>query len=184
MGRYQKLTILVFFTFLLLSPLQIVSAERGPAASLREAARYGKEGQLDFAFLELRDLLREHPEGPHVLEVEFAIGEYYFLQRNLLEAKRAFLDCLSKIQFDSIPRLLCQIYLLKCEEKGTSSEMSHRLLAQLKQELSSKKFFKAFDEKQTRSWESALGTLYTLNEFVNRLEILQNGQTFYTVTLP
>ena len=184
MGCHYRLTILGFLTFLLFQPHAVVFAERELAASLQEAARYGKEGRIDFAFLELRELLREHPEGPHVPEVEFAIGEYYFLQRDLLEARQTFLSCLSKIPFDSIPRLLCQIYLLKCEEKKGGSEMSHRLLVQLKQELSSKKFFKAFDEKQTRSWESSLGTLYTLNEFVNRLEILQNGQAFYTVTLP
>ena len=184
MERHYHLTILIFLTFLLFQPLQPVSAEKNLQASLQEAARYGKEGRADFAFLELRELLREHPEGSHVPEVEFAMGEYYFLQNDLQEAQQAFLSSLSKIQFDSIPRLLCQIYLLKCEEKKGGLKPVKRLLTQLKQELSSKKFFQAFDEKRARTWESPLGTLYTLNEFVNRLEILQNGQILYTVTLP
>ena len=177
MGRHYLLVTFVFLTFLLIQPLQDVFAGQGVQASLDQAARYGKEGKLDFAFMELRNLLRTYPEGPHVPEVEFALGEYFFLQRNPREAKAAFLRCLPEIPFDSVPRFLCQIYLLKCEEDSPGSKVPP-LLTQLKQQLSSQRFFQAFDDKRTRTWESPLGTSYTLNEFVNRVEILQNGQTF------
>lgn len=185
MGRNYFLNIFILLTFLLLFLPQDARSENTLQAGLSRAERYGEEGKRDFAFLELRDLLQRYPEGPHVPEVEFGLAEYHFLQGNFLEGKEAFLRCLSKIQHDSIPRVLSQVYLLKYQEKISGSSMLAKdLLAQLKQELSSQKFFEAFDDKRTRTWQSPLGNHYTLHEFVDHLEILQNGQPFYTITLP
>lgn len=184
MGRYYLYNIFILLTFSLFYPSHDLFAERSMQAGLQQAELYGKEGKLDFVFLELRDLLQRHPKDPHVPEIEFAVAEYLFLQKNFLEAKETFQRCLAKIKYDSTPRLLTQVYLLICLEKSGSPLASRNLLAQLKKELSSQGFFLAFDDKRTTTWRSLLGTLYTLNEFVDRLEILKNGKPLYTLTLP
>jgi len=183
--RHYFIFIFILLTFLLPLFPGRVSAEEAIKVKLIQAERYGKEGKPDFAFLELRDLLQRYPEGSHVAEVEFGLAEYLFLQRNFSEATGAFQRSLSKLNYDSIPRVLGQIYLLKCREKTSGrTDSSPELLAQLKQELSSQKFFEAFDDKRTQTWQSPLGNLYTLDEFVDHLEVLLNGQPFYTITIP
>ena len=185
MVRYHPFGIFIFLTCLLSPFPQPLSAEDALEAGLRQAGRYGQEGKPDFAFLELRNLLRSHPEDPRVPEIEFGIAEYHFLQRNFQEANAFFLSSLSKINPDSTERFLGQVYFLKCQEQFPGgAESSQALLSELKRELSSQKFFVAFDDKRTRAWRSPLGSLYTFNEFVDRLEILQDGKPFYTITIP
>ena len=184
MIRNYLFIIFILLTFLLFYPSQELFAGPSLEVGLHEAEHYGKEGKLDFAFLELRDLLRRYPDDSHVPEMEFAVAEYLFLQKNFLEAKETFQRCLAKIKYDSTPRLLTQVYLLICLEKTGGRSASSDLLAQLKKELSSQGFFLAFDDKRTYTWRSLLGTLYTLNEFVDRLEILKNEKPLYTITLP
>ena len=184
MKRTYSLIILILLTFSLFYLPQSLFADHSLEAGLRQAELYGKEGKLDFAFLELRDLLRRYPGDPHVPEIEFAVAEYLFLQNSFSEAKETFQRCLPKIRSDSTPRLLGRIYLLICLEKTGSRVASKELRAQLKKELSSQGLFLAFDDKRTRTWQSFLGTFYTLHEFVDRLEVLRNGKSLYALTLP
>ena len=184
MGRNYLCSIFILLTFLPFYPSQDLFAETSLDAGLHQTEEYGKEGKLDFAFLELRDLLQRYPKDSHVPEIEFAVAEYLFLQKNFSEARETFQNCLSKIKHDSTPRFLTQVYLLICLEKMGGRSASNDLLAQLKKELSSQGLFLAFDDKRTYTWRSLLGTLYTLNEFVDRLEILKNGKPFYTLTIP
>jgi len=183
MGRIH-FTVFILLTFSLLSLPKVLFAEQPLKAGLKQAELYGREGKFDFAFMELRDLLRRYPEGPHVPQVEFGLAEYFFLQSNFAEARKAFSNCLSKIGEESTPRVLSQIYLLLCLEKTDRVPAAKTLLGQLKQKFSSQSFFIAFDDKRTHTWQSPLGIVYTLHEFVDRLEIYQNEKLFYTLNLP
>ena len=185
MRRNDPIFILILLTFLLLSPSKTLLAEGSLQEELQRAALYGKEEKWDFAFLELREILRQYPDGPHVSEVEFSIAEYLFQQGSYSEAWETLKGCLSKFTPASTQFLLARVYLLLCQEKtNVNTPTTKLLLGELKRELSSQKFFVAFDERRTRTWQSPLGIRYTLHEFVDRLEILKNEASFYTISLP
>ena len=148
-----------------------------------QAQRYVAEGEIDFAFMEYRSLLEEHSEGPSAQEAAFAIGEYYFNQHNTREAKEAF-ERFDQEPAEEIPKLLVQVYLLLCARILKDDPTAEILESRLKEVLSSKKLFLAFEENRVQVWTSPLGNRFELREFVDRMEISLNGSSFYSFSLP
>lgn len=141
------------------------------------------EGEIDFAFMEYRALLDEYPKDPSAREAAFAIGEYHFKQHNAHEAKRTF-EMFDQETAEEIPKLIAQVYLLLCARLLKDDASLQALESHLKEMLSSKKLFLAFEENRVREWTSPLGNHFELREFVDRLEIILNGTPFYAISLP
>ena len=175
--------LLISFSF---AGLQSVRGD-GDEESLRRrflrAEHYVIEGEIDFAFMEYRAILAEHPKDPSAREAAFAIGEYYFKQHNTRDARRAF-EKFHQEGAEEIPRLLTQVYLLLCARLLKDTSSAQALESHLKETLSSKKLFLAFEENHVREWTSPLGNRFALREFVDHMEITLNGAPFYSVSLP
>lgn len=148
-----------------------------------QAERYVAKGEIDFAFMEYRALLRETPSDPAARDAAFAVGEYYFRQRNIQEARDTF-EALSESSLEDIAGLLAHVHLLLCARLLEDTASASSLESRLKAFLSSRKFFLAFEEGRVQEWASPLGNRYELREFVDRMEMTCNGSPFYTITLP
>lgn len=180
----------VFFPFLGLGLLWILPA-MGPVQAdsestrqrMTEAKRYLAAGEVDFAFMEFRALLEEDPEGPVARDATFAIGEYHFRQHNDREAKEAFQKFI-EVSEEGIPQLIARVYLLQYAHALEDPSLAQELERRLKEQLSSKKLFLAFEENRVHQWTSPLGNQFELREFVDRMEITQNGVLFYAIRLP
>ncbi|MFH1857947.1 MAG: hypothetical protein ABH845_03480 [Candidatus Omnitrophota bacterium] len=182
----MKKTLFPIWIFLIVScfcAADMLHADETSRGKLAQAKQYVAEGELDFAFMEYRALLQEKPNSEGALEATFAIGEYYFKQRNGREAKEAFEQYLAQAE-EEIPRLLADVYLLQCFRLLGELSAFQTLEFQLKEMLSSKKLFLAFENERVQTWSSPLGNHFELREFVDRLEITQDGKSFYAIRLP
>jgi len=150
---------------------------------LAQAEQYVAEGEIDFAFMEFRALLQEDPDERLAQKATFAIGEYYFKQRSTREAKEAF-KAFYKSATEEIPKLLATVYLLQCARFVKDMEAVQAFELRLKETLSSKKLFLAFEENRMQEWTSPLGNRFQLREFIDRLEISLNDTPFYDIHLP
>jgi|GEM_PF-1565306 len=182
----KKVLLLIFCTLIpsLYWGITSLHAEQQPARErIAQAERYVTEGEIDFAFMEFRALLEEHPEDPSAREATFAIGEYYFKQHSVREAKGAF-EKFSEESTEEIPKLIATAYLLQCARLSEDTSSVQALESHLKEILSSKKIFLAFEENHTQKWNSPLGNHFEVREFVDRMEILLNDVPFCSVSLP
>ena len=178
----------LFVIYLLINFLLVgLKSVQGDQETLREkivqAERYVAEGEIDFAFMEYRALLEAYPKDPLAREAAFAIGEYHFDQHNTREAKRAF-EMFNQEAAEEIPRLLVQVYLLLCARLLKDDSSVQAFESHLKEMLSSKKLFLAFEENRIQEWTSPLGNRFSLREFVDHMEITLNGAPFYSISLP
>lgn len=162
---------------------EILLAQETARKKIAQAEAYVSEGEIDFAFMEYRAFLKEYPKDPLAERAIFAIGEYYFRQRSTREAKEAF-ERLSTASLEEIPRLLTTVYLLQCARTSEDTVTVQALEFHLKEILSSRKLFLAFEENRVQEWISPLGNRFELREFVDRLEIVLNDAPFYTIRLP
>lgn len=180
----KALFILYLFIFFPLWGLQNVEGDQVTVRErLTQAEHYAAEGETDFAFMEYRALLEEYPNDPSASEAAFAIGEYHFNQHSAREAKQAF-EMFHQEGAEEIPELLVQVYLLLCARVLKDDASVQFLESHLKEMLSSKKLFLAFEENRVQEWTSPLGNRFELREFVDRMEITLNGAPFYSISLP
>src|SRR5476651_1352497 len=56
----------------------------------KDAIQSVKEGKHDFAFMEFRAILDDFSNSRYSLPAKFALGEYYYLQKNLPMASDEF----------------------------------------------------------------------------------------------
>ena len=170
--------------FLIVTAVGAVQSDSESARQrMAQAQRYLAEGEIDFAFMEFRTLLEESPESPAARDATFAIGEYHLRQHNNREAKEAFQKFI-EVSEEGIPQLIAYVYLLQCAHSLEDTSLVQELEHHLKEQLSLKKLFLAFEETRVQEWISPLGNKFELREFVDRMEITQNGALFYAISLP
>ena len=183
----MKKALFLIFYLVIASLLWDVKDLHAEHLALRErmarAESYAAEGELDFAFMEYRALLQEGPEGPLAQKATFAIGEYYFKQRSTHEAKQAF-EKFREASAEEVPKLLATVYLVQCARFLEDAAAVKAFDSYLKETISSKKLFLAFEENRMQEWTSPLGNRFQLREFLDRLEISLNDAPFYTISLP
>ena len=82
--------------FLLLFAFCVLPADvsfAGEAArAFSNGVRFARAGQTDFAHMEFRAILKDHPRSRFYSPALFAAGEYFFLMGNHAEARAAFQD--------------------------------------------------------------------------------------------
>jgi uncharacterized protein HemY len=172
---------LAVFLCLLLSPVQNVLA-KSAGENWNEAQNYVRNGQKDFAFLELNAMVREYPNDSRTPAASFALAEYYFEQLDYMEARKILEEILAKPS-KSVTDLLAQIYLLKIAEATKSDTEKNEREERLKEILSSKRFFMLFGKKATKKWSSPLGNRFKFAEAVDKMEIFRNDELYYTINL-
>ncbi len=175
----------IAFTLMLVLFLQSMPAPAAESANgrIKNAKRFLSQKKPDFAFLEYRALLKDHPESPAAADAAFGLGEYYFEMRNVAESAMAF-QRLTVKPTDDVSQVLALTYLLKCAELSSDEQSIKTYRTQLKKSLASKKFLMLFGEGRKQQWNSPFENRFELKEFVDRMEIYRNGSPFYTIEIP
>lgn len=151
-----------------------LSKDRQYDDTLEEA----KSGNIDFAFMNLKNYLQEYPNSIHAAKIKFAIIEYYFQIKNY----RNTIDELIKYIVD-YPRekssIFAQVILYKTllDYKGESP-----LIERLKENFFSKPVFLIFSDSKTKSYKSILNNNYRIVDYVNRIEFYKNNELFLEIT--
>ena len=147
------------------------------------SARRQAASNPDFAFMDYLAILRDYPKSAEASEAAFAVGEYYFDQRDYSGAADTFKHFLSRSE-DRLEGLVGLAYLAKSAELGGDAPLRELAENTLKQRLASGHFFMLFEDKHEQPWRSPFGRRIVMREYVDRLEITLNGSSFYTVQLP
>lgn len=131
----------------------------------------------DFAFMQLASYLREHPESAHVLDIRFALGEYYFQIRN-------YNDAIDELQYciQSHPPDRNAVFAYAILYKIVSGYQDDpETLQKLKERFFSKSLFLVFSESKTKSYTSILNNRYDIVDYVDKIEVFKNNEAFLEV---
>lgn len=146
-----------------------------PAAEEYGAAEYGK------ALLTLRAARRETRDPKRSADIRFSIGECFFHQRAYLDSINAFREYLR-----DYPRhkagVFAKIYLAKILALlKTDTQTEKELKKEVEKSLYASPLFLAFKEYRKKPYKSVVGNVYEIHEYVNRIEVYLNEETFFEV---
>ena len=149
----------------------------------KEARQFTKEGKPDFVFLSLSELLREDPDYRFASEAKFAIAEYHFLNGNYARAVQEWIIFLNSYP-DSELKVFAKAMLYKIisDSRWQENEEAAEVKKEIQAQFFSKPAFFVFSEFKETDIVSLLGNHYVLRENVERIEILQNGKLFFSVS--
>lgn len=136
-----------------------------------------KRGELDFAFLKLKDYLKEHPESTYVPRVRFAICEYYFQRKNYRNAIEELYKYIVDYPEDkSAVFTQAILYKILLEYRDESP-----LLEKLRKIFFSKYLFLVFSEAKIKHYRSIMNNTYKIVEYIDRMEFYKNNELFFKI---
>lgn len=143
-----------------------------------EALKEVKAGNIDFAFMLLKNYLRENPASIYGQQVKFAIAEYYLQLKNYREAIPALIEYIKDYPEDK-STLIARVLLYKAISDYNQEPI---LTKDIKERFFSKSLFLVFSESKMRSYESILNNVYKIIDYVDRVEIYKNDELFLKIT--
>ncbi len=170
----------VIILSLLLQGGFVVTCVKASEADLewKEAIGLAKQGEYDFAFMNFQTVLDDCPDARRCLAAEFAQGEYYFLQNNLLMASDAFKSFYAKYpRHEEALIALAYLFQIAKIQNHPNDMKEYRTKAasfrQLTFIFNDRKFFKFLSGFQRE---------HKLVYYINKVELYVNGQLFTEVT--
>ncbi len=132
----------------------------------------------DFSFVKLRDYLREHPGSRHRPEIMFAMGEYYFQIKNYHDAVEELARYINEYPEDK-NAVFAQAILYKILLEYTDEP---QLLEKLKEDFFCAPLFFVFSDAKTKYYKSILNNSYKIIDYVDRIEVFKNEESFLKIT--
>ena len=145
---------------------------------LSEARKAAQTGQIDFAFMNYRSLLREQPESSDKLQALFAMGEYYFLQTDFLQAELFFKEYLQGSR-DPNGCLFAKFYLWKMAGAGHDKYLTSQLVKELKMP---KAHTFIFRDSEEYIYKSPLNRKHLAVYFIDKIEFYVEGNLLAQVS--
>ncbi len=143
----------------------------------KEAVKFAKQGEYDFAFMNFRTIFDDYPASRYCLAAEFAQGEYYFLQNNLLMATDAFKNFYTKYpQHDE--SLIALAYLFKIAQIQKYPDVMKEYRKKI---ASFRQIAFIFNDKKSFKFLSGLQRQHKLVYYINKVELYVNGKLFTEV---
>jgi len=143
----------------------------------KEAVGLAKQGEYDFAYMNFRAILDDYPDSRYGLKVEFAQGEYYFLQDNLQLASEAFEDFYTKY-----PRheesLIALAYLFKIAQIQNRPD---KMKSYRNKAASFHQLVFIFNDNKSFKFLSAFQRRHKLVCYINKAELYVNDKLFTEV---
>jgi len=141
---------------------------------------YSSDTSIEFCLLERLRSLRENPNGPQAREDLFALGEYYY-QQNSYSAAAQYFSQYNPKDLKSSGDLIAVAYLTLCYLKENDPARSSLWRKKMEEAAFSKPYFSLKTGSRLWSWESPLKNQFECREGADRVEIFQNGKTFYAL---
>jgi outer membrane protein assembly factor BamD (BamD/ComL family) len=133
-----------------------------------------KRGELDFAYLDFRQLLDQYPSSPYAERVLFAVGEYHFIKRNFRDASDCFLSLVDRYP-DSASVIFALSYLLKIAE----DRQDRQAVEQLSRTIAT--FYRlslVFRNSKQYTYRSALLRRHRVVYYIDKVDFFIDGEPF------
>jgi tetratricopeptide (TPR) repeat protein len=144
----------------------------------QDALRDARSGNIDFAFLKLKNYLLEYPDSSHTKEIKFAIGEYYLQVQDFRDAIYKLSDYIKDYTGDgSIIFAQALLYKALLEYKKEP-----QLIEKIKESFFSKSLFLFFSKSKTKYHKSILNNTYKILNYLDKIEILRNNEIILKIT--
>lgn len=131
-----------------------------------------------FKLFELRSRLQEAKVKPEERnKLHFAMAEYYLKLNDLTDAQMALEEHVKGVVVD-MTTLLANVYLYKLANHRRDQTRAEFL----KKEIFDKKFVLLFEKFKQVHYTSLLGNQYDIRYFVDRIEVLLNGDVLEKVS--
>ena len=162
-SQSHKFALLILCSILLHSNLAFAQNDNQIyAMAIREA----KAGNMDFAFMHFRSLLRNYPDSKYAHDALFATGEYYFIAgdyNNTIEALSNFIN--DYPDSEGLPFAL--LYLLKAAEIRRQEPLAEKLKNKI---ISLKRLSFLFRESEGYTYKSPLRIKYRVIYYIDKVE--------------
>lgn len=140
-----------------------------------------RNSDFNTTFFALRQLLREYPESNYIPDTKFALGEYYFKQNNYRESLGMLSDFL-----DNYPQHQARVFALAMVYKLFKEYASDKTLEafdiKIKDKFFNKPLFLLFSRSRNKTYHSFLDTNFTIREYIDKIEILKDNESFLEVS--
>lgn len=127
----QKQIIVFILLLALTGSLCPPSEAKSNSSLMAQASREVKNGQIEFALMRYRAILRNKPESKHTNKALFALGEYFFMHSNYEYAGDFFLQYVDS-QKKSSKSLFALAYLLKIAQIKNDQALAQNYEQQIK----------------------------------------------------
>ena len=128
-------------------------------------------------FMELRAKMQGRLRSQEKSKIEFSIAEYYYRVKSMSDAKRAFEAFAEKEKID-MSNLLANVYLIKIAQYSHQDDQ----IEIIKKRVFQDQFILLFEKYKTLKYVSSFDNEYTIQYFVDKIDIYLNGQLFHAVT--
>ncbi|MDD5552777.1 MAG: hypothetical protein PHE18_02775 [Candidatus Omnitrophica bacterium] len=150
--------------------------------TLQEAAYYDalqdvKEGHHDYAYIKLREYVRERPRPDREKKARFSMAEYLLEIKNYRDAIKQLAGYLEDYP-DDPSRVFAQALLYKAL---TDFKQDPELIERIKLNFFSRSLFLIFSESKSIEYESIFKNVYRITEYVDRIEIFKNNELFLDI---
>lgn len=123
-------SLIVSSTLIVLSGNLPVSAESN-SSLINRATKEVKQGQIEFALMRYRAILRKGTQSKYADKALFALGEYFFVHSNYEYANNFFKQYID-LQNNNNGKLFALAYLLKIAQSQNDQKLSKNLEKEIK----------------------------------------------------
>ena len=143
----------------------------------KEAVGSAQQGEYDFAFMGFHTLLDDYPNSRYTRPAEFAQGEYYFLENNLLMASDEFKDFYAAYpQHEEALVALTYLFKIAQIQKRQDAMKEYRNKAASFRQLTF-----IFNDKKSFKFLSGFQRKHKLVYYINKMDLYVNGKLFTEV---
>ncbi|MFC1666969.1 hypothetical protein ACFL0P_03775 [Candidatus Omnitrophota bacterium] len=174
--------ILLFFAGLFLLFREPVLADQRGKHQYEKATQLIKKKQHDFALMEFRSIIRNFPDSKYACESLFAVGEYFYNQKNYYEATKYFTECVEHYP-DLNEAVFARAYLLEITRRTEKPKGGEKTFVDdIEMEFFSKPLFLLFSEYREVSYKSAFQNNFTIRYYIDMIEVYKNDTLFVKIT--
>lgn len=150
-----------------------------------QASSYAKDKNYDSAFLKLRALLNDNPRSAYAPKAAFSVAEYYYDSGDYLDAMVAF-----RKYIDAYPEdegvIFAKLMIYKMATHKTPKNMPFNeryFLDNIRRKMFDKPVFIIFKvDKESFSYSSAFGNVYSAFDHVDKVSITRNDKFFFELS--
>lgn len=177
----KKISCIIVFLLIFSFTSQVFASYKG-RENYEKAVSHVKQKEYDFAFMELRALIRNFPETKYAQEALFGLGEYFYLKNVPHETTKVFSEYVKKYP-DSEVSVFARAYLFKIvQDKQRPGPEQKDLLESLRKDFFSTPKFFMFSEYKEFSYKSVFQNNFKIRYYVDEIEIYRNGELFIKIT--
>lgn len=180
MGMFRDLRccVAVFFISFLAGCVSMTETGERYRSSLQAI----DEGQVDFAVIHLKAIVKDAPDSPYAPAATFALGEYYFDNADYFHAIKTLSDFIHNFPDDKggvFARLIIYKIITGFGKERDFSEEEDVLVREIRKQLFSQPLFLIFYDKKTpRSYKSLFKNSYLVYDYVDKIKVFRNDKLF------